>query len=203
MTASLIFILLGNLCWMLTYINIIYGNHMFKTNLMIPVSLCLNISWEFLYAFVYPPSNLLLKYSFMMWFLLDMVMLFQLFQYNPQKNYPNIIVTLVLSFGFIFIFDYSVNYAVQFKNHEAAMLSAFLINLLMSYLFTFENNTHKFLFKTNMAIFKMWGTFFTTVSLFLDDGSLFPLLTKEISIYCGLLCFLLDLMFVNNVTRIV
>jgi hypothetical protein len=203
MSLSFILILFGNLSWMVTYLNIIYGNYLVKHSLMIEICLYLNLSWEFLYAFIYPTSNLLMGSTFVIWFLLDFIMFVQLIYY--EYSFKNnkflmmfiVMIKLTLAFLFIYIFDYSVNKAVGFQKHEAAMFSAFLINLFMSYSYLTDNYS-KYNLKNGrtMAIFKMLGTLLTTLSVFMDKEVLYPLLTKEISLYCGFACFILDFIFV-------
>jgi hypothetical protein len=121
--------------WTFTYILMIRRGFLDTTYGMPLVALCANISWEFIFSFLYPhgpvqrPVNIL-------WFSVDLVILFQIVRYGPREFddlskrafYAMFGLALVTSFCTVL----SVTY--EFDDWDGAY-SAFGQNLLMSVLF--------------------------------------------------------------------
>lgn len=142
--------------WTITYIWIIYKGFRDRTCGMPLAALCANITWEFLFSVVMP-YHPLEQIVTLLWFLLDCIILFQLFYFskNSAPAWPLklivpslIIIALLLHYGI----------AIEFHDQEGKY-SAFGINLMMSILFI------KMLLKQNLhgqslyiAYSKMIGT---------------------------------------------
>src|ERR687885_337267 len=121
--------------WALTYVLMIRRGFLDETYGMPLVALCANVSWEFIFSFVHPhgpvqrPVNII-------WFTLDLIILFQLLRYGPRefadlsKRVFYAMFGLALATSFCAVL--SVTY--EFDDWDGAY-SAFGQNLLMSALF--------------------------------------------------------------------
>src|SRR5215468_3691048 len=92
--------------WTAVYIVIIRLGFRERTYGMPITALCANISWEFIFSFVYPhypPQN----YITIVWFVFDLVIVLQTLQFGrvvfepPMLFYPAFILGLLVSFGAI------------------------------------------------------------------------------------------------------
>jgi hypothetical protein len=119
--------------WTAVYIVIIRLGFRERTYGMPITALCANISWEFIFSFVYPhdpPQN----YISIVWFAFDLVIVFQTLRFGrvafepPWLFYPAFILGLLVSFGAILAIT------VQFNDWDGKY-SAFGQNLMMSVLF--------------------------------------------------------------------
>jgi hypothetical protein len=163
----------SGLCWTLVYILIIKRGFQDKSLGMPVVALCANISWEFIFSFIYPhaPPQF---YVNVVWFLFDVVILFQALKFGRfdfNKNlpaklfYPVFALTLVMSFCAVLLTSY------EFKDFDGKY-AAFGQNLMMSVMFV------SMLLRRNsvagqsiyIALFKMLGTLLPSILFFL----LFP-----------------------------
>jgi len=124
------------LFWIITYILIIKRGFQDKTYGMPMAAICANISWEFIFSFIYPhksPQNIIN----IIWFILDIVIMFQYLgygrkrfkKYMPEKFfYASFFMTLGISFLIIMAITF------EFKDFEGKY-AAFGQNLMMSALF--------------------------------------------------------------------
>ena len=121
--------------WTLTYVLMIRRGFLDGTYAMPLVALCANVSWEFIFSFVYPHGPVQRPVN-IVWFLLDLILLFQLLRYGPRefarlsKRSFYAVFTLALAISFCAIL--STTY--EFDYWDGAY-SAFGQNLLMSALF--------------------------------------------------------------------
>ena len=121
--------------WTLTYVLIIRRGFLDRTYGMPLVALCANISWEFIFSFLYPHGPVQRPVN-IVWFSLDLVILFQLLSYGPRefvvlsKRAFYTMFGLALATSFCAVL--SVTY--EFDDWDGAY-SAFGQNLLMSVLF--------------------------------------------------------------------
>ena len=167
--APIILMLCSGAFWTLTYILIIKRGVKEKTYGIPLAALCANISWEFIFSFVHPhPSPQI--YINIFWFLLDFIILFQLFKFwqseftNLPKNlfYSAFLLTIVTSFCLVLFITN------EFDDWDGAY-AAFGANLTMSILFV------TMLYRRNslrgqsiyIAIFKMIGTAFASIAFYL------------------------------------
>ena len=74
----------GGMFWILTYIFIISKGFKDKTYGMPLIALCANISWEFIYSFIFPhtPPQLFINY---LWFGLDVIIVIQFLKYSKNE----------------------------------------------------------------------------------------------------------------------
>ncbi len=186
--------------WTFTYALMIRRGFLDKTYGMPLVALCANISWEFIFSFLYPhgpvqrPDNIV-------WFSLDLIILFQLLRYGPREFddlskrvfYAMFGMALATSFCAVL----SVTY--EFDDWDGAY-SAFGQNLLMSVLFVAMLRARGAPRGQSVpiAVFKMLGTGLASAAFYLysplSEGSvLLPFL------YVATLVF--DLIYVVAMVR--
>lgn len=158
------------LFWILTYIFIIIRGFQDKAYGMPMVAICANISWEFIFAFIYPQNELQQKIT-MIWFALDIVILMQYLIYGRKEFkkylsamffYASFFMTLAISFLIILMIT-------QELNDFEGKYTAFSQNLMMSGLFIsllFWRGNLKGQ-SVCIAIFKMLGTLFASIAFFI------------------------------------
>jgi len=158
------------LFWIITYILIIKQGIKDKRYGMPMVAICANISWEFIFSFMYPLNDLQRFLTFL-WFLLDIFILLQFLLYGykeykkiiPRKVfYTSFFITLVISFLTILAMMH------EFKD-MAGIYAAFFQNLMMSGLFIalFIQRGNLSGQSMGIAICKMIGTVFAAVCFYL------------------------------------
>ena len=129
-------ILVGSgVLWTLAYLLIIRQGFLDRTYGMPAVALCANLSWEFLFSFVYP-HDLPQRAVNVIWFSFDLVILLQLLLYGsrefaglPKRGfYSGVALALATAFCTI------LAVTLEFDDFDGAY-SAFGQNLMMSILF--------------------------------------------------------------------
>jgi hypothetical protein len=121
--------------WTLAYLLIIRRGFLDRTYGMPLVALCANLSWEFIFSFVYP-HDLPQRAVNVVWFSFDLVILLQLLLYGPREFadlprrafYAVLALALATSFGVVLAVTY------EFDDFDG-VYSAFGQNLMMSVLF--------------------------------------------------------------------
>jgi hypothetical protein len=121
--------------WTLAYLLIIGRGFLEGTYGMPLVALCANLSWEFIFSFVYP-HDLPQRAVNVVWFSFDLVILLQLLLYGPREFadlprrafYAVLALALATSFGVVLAVTY------EFDDFDG-VYSAFGQNLMMSVLF--------------------------------------------------------------------
>ena len=153
--------------WTAVYVLIIRLGFRDKTYGMPIAALCANISWEFIFSFLYPhapPQN----FINIIWFGFDLVIVFQMLRFGkfefalPSLFYPAFILGLLVSFGAVLAIT------VEFNDWDGRY-AAFGQNLMMSVLFV------AMLLKRQevrgqsiyIALFKMLGTLLPSILFFL------------------------------------
>jgi hypothetical protein len=168
---------IGCVFWLITYI--IYIKNIFKFKFVeIPfIVVCLNISWEFIWSFVFGDSvgdylGWALQLGYALWFFFDCVIFYGLIRYGyKQFKLPfmreNAKMLAILFFIFGLIFFYTFNKAGY--DTEIGTISAYLDNLVISsaYIILFMNTDNKALFSKGVAWYKMLGTGLISLSLVL------------------------------------
>ena len=158
------------LFWIITYILIIKRGFQDKTYGMPMVAICANISWEFIFSFIYI-HNYLQRIIAFSWFALDVVIMFQYLVYGRKEFkkyisrkffYSLFFITLGISFLTI------ISITLEFKDFQG-QYSAFSQNLMMSGLFI-----SLLLRRGNLkgqsiyiAVFKMLGSLFAGIAFFI------------------------------------
>jgi hypothetical protein len=176
--------------WALTYVLIIRRGSLDETYGMPLVALCANISWEFIFSFVYPHGPIQRPVN-IVWFSLDLIVLLQLLRYGPREFaglskrafYAMFGLTLLTSFCAVLSITY------EFDDWDGAY-SAFGQNLLMSVLFIAMLYTRRSLRGQSVfiALSKMLGTGLASIAFYLyatvSEGSvLLPFLYVSIFVF--------------------
>ena len=184
-----IILILGGIFWILTYAFIISKGYKDKTYGMPLLALCANISWEFIFSFLLPhsPPQLYINY---LWFVLDVIIVFQFFKYY-KNEFPNLSsLTLCIVFGISVASAFSIILSGGiFLGDVDGVYAAFGQNLLMSVLFVvmfFKRGNTLRGQSIFIAIFKMAGTGLTSIHFYLFEPvsqSLFVLPLLFISIF--------------------
>lgn len=187
-------ILVGSgVLWTLAYILIIRQGFLDRTYGMPLVALCANISWEFIFSFVYP-HDLPQRAVNVVWFSFDAVILFQLLRYGPRE-FPDLSrrvfysvfgVALATSFGAVF------GITREFDDFDGAY-SAFGQNLMMSVLFCAMLYSRESLRGQSpwIALLKMLGTLLASLAFYFfdpeyDGSTLLPFLYAAILLFDGI-----------------
>ncbi|MCH7322946.1 hypothetical protein LZ480_13785 [Solibacillus sp. MA9] len=175
------------LFWIMTYILIIMQGFRDRAYGMPMVAICANISWEFIFAFIYPINDIQRKIT-MIWFALDIVILMQYLTYGRKEFkkylsgklfYSSFFITLGISFCIILMITHEIN---DFEGKYVA----FSQNLMMSGLFI-----SLLLWRGNLkgqslaiAIFKMLGTLCISIASYMYfKASLITMISVAILIY--------------------
>ena len=158
------------LFWILAYILIIKRGFQDKAYGMPMVAICANISWEFIFAFIYPQNDLQ-KNITIIWFVLDIVILLQYLIYGRKEFkrylsrklfYASFILTLGVSFLTILVITQDFN---DFEGKYAAFSQNLMMSgLFISLLFWRGNLKGQSIY---IAIFKMLGTLFASIAFFI------------------------------------
>jgi len=128
--------LLGGVCWIIAYIQLIYVGFKDKTYGMPVFALALNFVWEALYSYITLKGDLLSMQGWivLIWFLLDIGIVYTYLRYG-RKEFPKDIDTkyflpwTIIIFLMSGIFQYS--FLLEFAD-LASWYSAFISNLIMS-----------------------------------------------------------------------
>lgn len=158
------------LCWSIVYILIIKQGYRDKTTGMPMAALCANISWEFIFSFIYPHGGLQ-EIIDIIWFTLDVIIMFQFIKFGRKEFektlpsvlfYPAFFITMVFSFSIILA-------TIPELNDVQGRYAAFSQNLMMSVLFISlivkRGNTKGQ--SIYIAIFKMIGSFLPAIALYI------------------------------------
>jgi hypothetical protein len=179
--------------WTLTYLLIICQGFLHRTYGMPLVALCANISWEFIFAFVYP-HDLPQRAVNVVWLSFDVVILVQLLLYGPREFaalprrlfYAAFALALATAFGAV------LTVTLQFDDSDGAY-SAFGQNLMMSILFVTMLYSRGSMRGQSVwiAVLKMGGTALASFSFYLfnpdyDGSILLPFLYVAILIFDGI-----------------
>lgn len=158
------------LFWILTYILIIVRGFLDKSYGMPMVALCTNISWEFIFTFVFPHSGPQ-QIITLIWFLLDVIILMQYLVYGRKEMKKGISVKyFYASFFITLVFSFLIIMAMTFEfNDIEGKYSAFAQNLMMSGLFIslLLNRGNRSGQSISIAIFKMLGSLFAAIAFYI------------------------------------
>ena len=155
--------------WTLTYILIIRRGFIDETYGMPLVALCANISWEFIFSFLYPHGPVQHPVD-IVWFSLDLVILFQLLRYGPREFADLTKRAFYTMFGLALATSFCVILSAthEFDDWDGAY-SAFGQNLLMSVLFVamLRARGSPRGQSGRIAIFKMLGSGLASIAFYL------------------------------------
>ncbi len=159
---------LGCMLWVVAYVLMIRKGFQDRAYGLPLVAICLNFSWEFLAAWVFPNPDVLTRSIYRIWFFVDVLILGQLLWYGRtlqdhplvRKHFPAIVAgTLVLAIvgQYCFVASYQ---------DRLGIVVAFGINLIMSILFIpmfWARREHRRGISTAGAWLKLLGTLLTSI----------------------------------------
>ena len=155
--------------WTLTYLLIIRRGFIDETYGMPLVALCANISWELIFSFLYPHGPVQHPVD-LVWFSLDLIILFQLLRYGPREFADLTKREFYAMFGLALATSFCAILSVtqEFDDWDGAY-SAFGQNLLMSTLFVAMLRARGSLRGQSVAIaiFKMLGSGLASIAFYL------------------------------------
>ena len=189
---SFLIIAIMGISWTIVYLLIIYRSYKDRYCGMPFIALALNMSWEFLYSFVFNRPGLELQtWVNRVWFLFDLAIVISFFLYGRKNWQPQNKRFFVPYILFVFIAALGSLYLMQFDFSEKAITySAYFISLLMSGLFIDmllrEQSIRGQSF--GIAFFKMLGTLAATIVLFQRYSYFLQ--------FIGVLCFVLDMVYI-------
>lgn len=186
--------LISGICWSTVYLVLIYQGFKHRSYGMPFLALGLNFAWETIYSFYHlNPGDISLQRGInIFWFLFDAIILYQYFvfgkQYFPKKmNAQWFIPASVVVLGICFLIEWM--FLMEFGARPGAKYSAFLQNLLMSYLFIDmllkRSSTKEF--SMIVAIAKWIGTLAPTILFGMENSFILAI---------GLLCSALDIAYI-------
>jgi len=176
--------------WTVTYLLIIRRGFLDHTYGMPMVALCANLSWEFVFSFVFPHEPVQRPVN-MVWFSLDLIILYQLLRFGPREfpRLPKRLFYGMVALAILTAFFTVVSITLEFEDFDGAY-SAFGQNLMMSVLFIVMLLSRGSLRgqSLSIALTKMGGTAIASVaflffSLGYERSVLLPFL------YCSILLF--------------
>lgn len=181
-------VLMG-LCWTLTYLLIIHRGFADQAVGMPLVSLATNISWEFIFAFVYPHRKTQRAVN-AAWFCLDLVILWQIFQFGNTVGLPDALFYLFVILTLVTAYALTLLVTRHFQDWRG-QYTAFGGNLLMSVLFITMlidrgNLAGQSLY---IALFKLLGTAISALAFY----RYYPV--PRIIHWLGLAIFIFDVIY--------
>jgi hypothetical protein len=160
----------SGLCWTIAYILIIRRGFIDRTYGMPVVALCANISWEFIFSYMYPHESPQLQVN-MVWFLFDVFIFYQVLRNGDNLFYRRVSRALFLSaFPFILALSFCAVLFVTYEfNDFQGRYAAFGQNFMMSVLFAafLVNRGNASGQSLYIALFKMIGTILPSVLFFM------------------------------------
>jgi len=187
--------LTSGISWTIVYLAIIYRGFKDKTCGMPFFALALNLTWEFIYSFLFGGSVSLQLVINIIWFFFDVVILCTYFRYG-RKEFPEtvdqkwFVPWSVLAIAVGFVAQYFT--ALEFPGLPGAMYSAFVINLVMSILFisTLVHRNSVEGQSMGIAVFKWLGTAAPTILFYLVSGS-------NLVLALGIMVFVFDVIYMG------
>jgi hypothetical protein len=179
--------------WTLAYLLMIQRGFLDRTYGMPLVALCANLSWEFIFSFVYP-HDLPQRAVNVVWFSFDLVILFQLLLYGPREfaDLPRRAFYAVLALALAASFGAVLAVTLEFDDLDG-VYSAFGQNLMMSVLFIAMLRSRGSLRgqSVGIALLKLGGTALASFAFYFHNpdhaGSvLLPFLYVAILIFDGI-----------------
>ena len=193
--------LISGISWTLVYIILIRRGLMDKTYGMPLFALTFNLSWEFLFAFVFRESSGITLQLIVnsVWCIFDILIVYTYFRYG-RKEFPKTvdakwflpwsIAAFVVSFAVIYLS------AVEFGPAWGARYTAIAQNLMMSLLFiamlVARNNVSGQ--SIYIAILKWIGTAAPTIQIYAQTGS-------KLILMLGIGCFIYDAVYTGMLYR--
>ncbi|AYY13362.1 hypothetical protein EF847_12330 [Actinobacteria bacterium YIM 96077] len=187
------------LAWTVAYLGIIHRGFRDKTYGMPLTALALNITWEFIFAFLVPGRFGLQVAINVVWFCFDVVILYTYFAFG-RKEFPAsvhqrwFIPWGVLLVAISFVTQYSA--AREFPDLPMDTYTAFVVNVIMSVAFItmLARRGSRAGQSLVIATSKWLGSAAVTVLVFLDLGS-------SLLLTLGVCVFVLDVIYIVMLAR--
>lgn len=186
--------LISGICWSTVYIALIYNGFKHKNYGMPFIALALNISWEGIYSFYHfnPADISLQRWINIFWFVFDLFIVYQYFRYGQKyfskKISPNLFIPWSI-IALLICFTVEYMFLVEFGVRPGAKYSAFLQNLIMSFLFIDMLLRRNDIagFSMTVAICKWIGTLAPTILFGMENSFI---------LVVGLFCCLIDMIYI-------
>jgi hypothetical protein len=134
-----IFGLASGIFWIITYACVIRQGLLDRTYAMPFLALAMNITWEFLFTFVYPSVGGIMQESInAVWFAADIAILAIFLKYRRSdypKSLPESYFWPMFAFAFVMVTPMMVATVSVFGRDDGSVYTAFIDNLIMSALF--------------------------------------------------------------------
>jgi hypothetical protein len=131
--------LASGIFWIITYACVIRQGLLDRTYAMPFLALAMNITWEFLFTFVYPSVGGIMQESInAVWFAADIAILAIFLKYwrsDYPKNLPESYFWPMFAFAFVMVTPMMVATVLVFGRDDGSVYTAFIDNLIMSALF--------------------------------------------------------------------
>ena len=179
--------------WTLAYLLIIRRGFLDRTYGMPLAALCANLSWEFVFCFVYPHDLPQRAVNFV-WLSFDLVILVQLLLYGPREfaDLPKRLFYAACTLALATAFGAVLAVTLEFDDFDGAY-SAFGQNLMMSILFVTMLYSRRSLRGQSVwiAVLKMGGTALASFAFYFfnpdyDGSILLPFLYVAILVFDGI-----------------
>lgn len=191
-----ILMVISGILWSITYALVIFKGFKDKTFAMPMIAVCLNISWEVIFTFIYmsPAPQI---YVNVIWLLLDVLIFWQFLRFGRSEYklltwqfYLMFLSTLIISFLGLFIVSYTF---VGYVSELIGAYTSFGINLVMSYLFIDMFFSRKSMRGQSVyiAVFKMFGTGIASIAFYLYQPIIYNFLLQ----FLFVAIFILDLIY--------
>jgi hypothetical protein len=162
--------MLGGLLWMATYVLVIRRGLLERTYGVPMAAICANLSWEFIFAFVYPQIPPY-RYVNMAWLALDLVIFYQLLRYwrSELPHLSSLVFYFLLAAGLATAFSLVILISVEFGDTYHGGYAAYGQNLMMSILFIAMLIQRDSVRGQSMyiALAKLFGTAITSLTMYL------------------------------------
>lgn len=179
--------ILSGIFWTVTYLLIIRRSIQDKSVGMPLVAVCLNISWEFIFSFIFPSRRPQLYINYI-WFFLDVIILVQYLRFGKLdfRQQSSRVAFHATFFSVLAVSFLNMLFIVyDFGTSNSATYIAFHINLIMSMLFIYMLWSRDSVAGQSMyiAIAKMIGTVCASLSVYLLQPSSILLAFLYVSIF--------------------
>jgi hypothetical protein len=138
-TWEMILALAGVLTWVLAYILIFRQSFRYKTYGIPAPAIALNITWEFVFLFIFRPHHAFVRWEHWLWFLFDLPNVYLLLRYGRKSQPFPVLRKHFLAYcllAFVLAFLGHVTFHLRFDDPGGGDV-AFMINYVMSALFVY------------------------------------------------------------------
>ena len=190
--------LLSGVSWTIVYADLINRGLRDKTYGMPFFALAFNITWEFIYAFLIYQGFALQRVVNIVWFALDLGILYTYLRYGREEFPEQYAKYFLLWTASALVVAFTILYAAgkEFQDVRGGTYSAFVQNLMMSVLFIAMLARRNSVRGQSMyiAVFKWIGTLAPTILVWMATGS-------RLVLVLGIGCFFYDVVYIIMLRR--